>query len=207
MGTRNLTVVKANNKVKVAQYGQWDGYPEGVGQDIVDFLTSNTNNLDELKRRILEIKEITEDEHRSRWSEAGADPNSEFVSMDVSNKFKQLYPELSRDTSGGILLKHIMSRESDADPLRVKKDLNFGTDSLFCEWAYLLDLDENLLYVYEGFQEEPHDQGIFVKLEGYEDKSNEYYPCKPVAKFDISKDNLQERWKTWMESLNEEDDE
>jgi len=29
MGTRNLTIVTSNGKTKVAQYGQWDGYPGG----------------------------------------------------------------------------------------------------------------------------------------------------------------------------------
>jgi hypothetical protein len=32
MGTRNLTIVIADKKIKVAQYGQWDGYIEGNGK-------------------------------------------------------------------------------------------------------------------------------------------------------------------------------
>lgn len=31
MGTRNLTAVYLDGQYKVAQYGQWDGYPEGQG--------------------------------------------------------------------------------------------------------------------------------------------------------------------------------
>jgi len=38
MGTRNLTVVIYKGKPCIAQYGQWDGYPQGQGYTILDFL-------------------------------------------------------------------------------------------------------------------------------------------------------------------------
>ena len=38
MGTRNLTmVIDKRGDLKVAQYGQWDGYPEGWGVEILNF--------------------------------------------------------------------------------------------------------------------------------------------------------------------------
>lgn len=40
MGTRNLTVVINNGKPCIAQYGQWDGYPQGQGYTIFDFLSN-----------------------------------------------------------------------------------------------------------------------------------------------------------------------
>lgn len=38
MGTRNLTIVKLDGEYKVAQYGQWDGYPGGQGLRCLSFL-------------------------------------------------------------------------------------------------------------------------------------------------------------------------
>ena len=38
MGTRNLTTVIKNSETKVAQYGQWDGYPGGQGLTALKFL-------------------------------------------------------------------------------------------------------------------------------------------------------------------------
>ena len=31
MGTRNLTMVIQDQQTRIAQYGQWDGFPDGQG--------------------------------------------------------------------------------------------------------------------------------------------------------------------------------
>ena len=39
MGTRNLTkVIDKEGNIRVAQYGQFDGYPSGQGANIVGFI-------------------------------------------------------------------------------------------------------------------------------------------------------------------------
>ena len=38
MGTRHLICVVSDGDYKVAQYGQWDGYPSGQGAAILEFL-------------------------------------------------------------------------------------------------------------------------------------------------------------------------
>ena len=38
MGTRSLICVVKDKQYKLAQYNQWDGYPSGVGTEILDFL-------------------------------------------------------------------------------------------------------------------------------------------------------------------------
>ena len=55
MGTRNLTMVYLNGEYKVAQYGQWDGYPEATGCLILKFLTGV--KLDYFKKAIEKVKE------------------------------------------------------------------------------------------------------------------------------------------------------
>ena len=44
MGTRNLTIVYSNGEYKVAQYGQWDGYPEGLGVQLLKYLREYLRN-------------------------------------------------------------------------------------------------------------------------------------------------------------------
>ena len=48
MGTRNLTMVYSNGNYKVVQYGQFDGYPSGLGVQVLSFLKGgNVNGLRE----------------------------------------------------------------------------------------------------------------------------------------------------------------
>ena len=63
MGTRNLTIAVMDGKTRVAQYGQWDGYPEGQGTTILEFLKSA--DLDLFKKK-LETTAFVDDEKQER---------------------------------------------------------------------------------------------------------------------------------------------
>ena len=64
MGTRHLTIVKQNGEVKVAQYGQWDGYPDGVGTDIVNFLHEirSPEMMERFRRRVALCRWATQED-------------------------------------------------------------------------------------------------------------------------------------------------
>lgn len=55
MGTRNLTMVIQDHETKIAQYGQWDGYPEGQGLTILSFLEEK-ENMQKLKELLSKIR-------------------------------------------------------------------------------------------------------------------------------------------------------
>lgn len=133
MGTRNSTLVKLNGEIKVAQYGQWDGYPTGQGQTVADFIKSV--DLKDFKKKVAAVKPISDEKVHDYWKQCGAD-NSGFVSMDVADKFKELHPELSRDTGAGIL-----QLIADGKATEVQLDKEFKDDGLFCEYWYEIDLD------------------------------------------------------------------
>lgn len=67
MGTRNLTLVQYNNEIKVAQYGQWDGYPAGAGTKIFNFCSSN-QNLNNLRNRLKNIRFLTDEEENEIYN-------------------------------------------------------------------------------------------------------------------------------------------
>lgn len=43
MGTRHIIKVLKNGKTWISQYGQWDGYPTGQGEDVIAFLKSGNS--------------------------------------------------------------------------------------------------------------------------------------------------------------------
>lgn len=51
MGTRNLTCVVSNERYKVANYGQWDGYPSGLGISLLKFLNEDID-LNKFKEKV-----------------------------------------------------------------------------------------------------------------------------------------------------------
>ena len=52
MGTRHLICVVKDGEFKVAQYGQWDGYFSGQGQNILNFLRDDSFNLSHFKEQL-----------------------------------------------------------------------------------------------------------------------------------------------------------
>lgn len=166
MGTRHLIAVQYNGKYKVAQYGQWDGYPSGQGTEVLEFLRSV--NLEEFKKKVKAL----------RWAKKGmVEKEIEKVSargdgwmtMEESNAFKFAHPEWHRDTSAEIL-PLIMKR----DKLYLQNSITFAGDGLFCEWAYVIDLDAEVFEVYSGFHKGPLPAN--GRFEKYDDPTSEYRP-------------------------------
>ncbi|KAK4893018.1 hypothetical protein LTR27_008555 [Elasticomyces elasticus] len=58
-------------------------------------------------------------------------------------------PSVHRDTSAWIL--HLVADATE--PVPIVKETKFIADTLFCEWAYVVDLDTETLEVYSGIQE------------------------------------------------------
>lgn len=184
MGTRNLTMVVCDGKMKVAQYGQWDGYPDGQGVTILNFL-SNKENITKLKDKLKCVR-FLEPKGKDKELVESYDKNAPVWSNDPDNRTEEqkswFENYINRDIAGEILEKIANSERSE---IILRDHSGFIKDSLFCEWAYLVDLDKNTFEVYEGYQKEklPEDQRFY----SVETKDG-YYPCKMVQTFNL--DNL-----------------
>lgn len=160
MGTRNLTCVVKNGEYKVAQYGQWDGYLEGQGMTILNFLKNV--DLESFNQFLENVSFLT---------------NEEIATLDNTD-WKATYPYLSRDY-GGKILNEIMDREGN---VKLVDDSEFGKDSLFCEYAYVVNLDDMTFEVYTGFVGEKDQQSNRFYLEK---PDRGYYGCKLLKVFDL----------------------
>ena len=101
MGTRHLICIVQDSEFKLANYGQWDGYPSGQGENILKFLKKEFN-IDSFKDKVKSLKTITPEELDSVYVECGAKPKSQFISMDVSDKVNKKYPQLTRECGSNI---------------------------------------------------------------------------------------------------------
>jgi hypothetical protein len=187
MGTRNLTVVFSDGEYKVAQYGQWDGYPDGQGATALEFCQKHLATAYQrqlFKEKLEACRFITEEEHDNLWKRQGLPEHQEvggmkFSSCNDANHFREVYPSLSRDTGAGIL-ELILNAKAEV-PLT--NSIEFAGDSLFCEWAYIIDLDKEALEVYKGFNKtslEPEERFAYLKGE------DKYYPIRHLISFSLN---------------------
>lgn len=175
MGTRNLTIVYKDGDYKVAQYGQWDGYPEGLGVNILKFL--HDTNMDDFKYKLNKVSFLSKDENEKLNSYIEGR-----ISENPNYEWTKEFPELSRD-AGGDILKIILKEEEN---IKLDNYLNFAADSLFCEYAYVIDLDKNTFEVYEGFIKTPlsEEDRFYFLQERRRDET--YYPVKLVKSYALN---------------------
>ena len=175
MGTRNLTAVKKGGQYKVAQYGQWDGYPSGQGSTILSFLHTlkDKANMDLFLAKIDQLTFATD---------ADIESINQRIKSDNISDWSSVWPELSRDT-GGEILSLIMQSEQ---PLKLRDEIKFAADSLFCEYAYVVDFDTNTFEIFMGFNEKPLQEGDRFYGMTREGRQNEYHPVRLVKSYQIS---------------------
>ena len=143
MGTRHLIRVIENGEIKVAQYGQWDGYPEGQGVTALEIL-SHPELQARLRQNLSKVRWATEDDYKS-VREALDLSEDGWMTIEQGNLYNAVVPHLSRDT-GAEILRIIAKTNRPELPLGDSRD--FIEDGLFCEWAYTVDFDKNTFEVW-----------------------------------------------------------
>lgn len=166
MGTRGCYGLRMNGIDKLT-YNHHDSYPDWLGSNMVEFIQSTT---------IEEMKDIFE---KIVLVQEGADmpSDSELVEWKLtglvgSEKFD--WYSFLREYQGDL------SYYKEKRAKYMIDNNNFIKQSLFCEWAYIVNLDEEVLEVYKGFQESPSNSRY-----GDKKTDNSYYPCKLIATYPL----------------------
>jgi len=208
MGTRNLTVVRYKNKYRIAQYGQFDGYPAGQGMTVLTFLKKA--NLDKFKNNLekvvfvknndtayenklneaIDLYNYIEEEVRKLEPELDYKQRKRKIFKHLSPELKFLYLISTRNT-GADILNVIASAPEKIKKIKLYNLIDFAYNSLFCRWAYVIDLDKNSFEIYKGSVTEPLDptERFYRKRKPkpeYEDDTI-YYPVKLLKSYSLDK--------------------
>lgn len=189
MGTRGLFGLRKNN-IDKCSYNHYDSYPSWLGEEMIEYI--QTHSIDEMNNLYDKLIMVDEDFRTSEFTEEQKEKYKNF--MQKNNFFSHQIGkiETSEDITmyqflhefQGLLKKYDEFPEID---LMVEYG-SFIKNSLFCEYGYIINLDENILEIWEGFQKKPQKNNRYgcEKWEGY-------YPCRLLKKIkikDIKKDNF-----------------
>ncbi len=144
MGTRHLqTVIDKHGNLKLSQYGQWDGYPDGQGIDILNFLREC--DMEKYSQEVSKLREITE---------------SEAKEVEKIENWPEKYPFLSRDCGADI---HSLIQNGQVPYVRMisKEEAN-----KWCEGFYCINLKER---TFESNFDEEHSVHSLDNLPSEED--------------------------------------
>ena len=159
MGTRNLTIIFDEGEVKLAKYCQWDGYPDGQGLTALSAVNQHGNRI---RENLHLIQEATEADIQSairaahEACEEEYEEDSPYMGWEVGRAMTRLTPLLTRD-SGTIVLEHIANATEQIVIQNMDDWQSFAEDSLFCEWIWLINFDEQRLEAYGSRDVIPED--------------------------------------------------
>ena len=182
MGTRNLTCVYLDGEYKVAQYGQWDGYPSGQGVTCLNFLREKMDE-ESFKAKLRTMSFASTDYIQGVYDALRA--RDGFILPFRLSSMEQLFPQFHRDTAADVL-EIIQAR----DVQYLENAISFAADSLFCEWTYVIDFDKRTFEVYEGFNQTPlteDDRFFFLEEKSHMEHrgDDQYHPVKLVKAWNL----------------------
>lgn len=161
MGTRSLVIVIKNRVVKLAQYGQFDGYPEGQGLGIIETLQGK---LAAFSDALDKLHFITKEEEQAIYK------SKDEAAINALHDGYKVFPYILDGSVTGVV-----------------DNYQFAAESLWCEWCYVLDFDRDTLEVYKGFNRKeltPEDR--FYPLEKFRDTSTPFHPVKLLCEFKLN---------------------
>lgn len=147
MGTRGAIGFKVCGKYKIT-YNHFDSYPDGLGEEVVKFVEDvrSKGDIGKFRKNAEKVRLVTDDtpptqEDIEKYEKLG------LLNENVSNQTKKEWYCLLREAQGANTLELVRGGKLG----HMIDNFKFLEDSLFCEYAYIVNLDDNRLEFYEGF--------------------------------------------------------
>jgi len=186
MGTRGIYGFYKDGVDKLT-YNHLDSYPSCLGASIVDFI--KTTSIDELNQIFDKITLV----------DGNSKPTEEQIKECIN--IEELYLSKNEDKNYDW---YWLLRNSQGDLNIYKGNLKymidnkgFIKDSLFCEWGYIINLDDNILEIYRGLITSRNSRNNrYWTL-----KHNGYCACEIIKTFPLN--NIPDNWLEILEPSEE----
>jgi hypothetical protein len=168
MGTRGLVGWKIDGEYH-GTYCHWDSYPSGLGRDVSSWIHGNLKTDEDINDFKEKLTNLTYVKESDQASEDLQERYKKYADISVAEKSLSSWYCLLRDLQGVGYLQEIK-----AGNLKHAVDGIAGIrDSLFCEYAYILNMDDKAFSFFEGHQTSSQIGNPF----GTDANSDGYYPC------------------------------
>ena len=197
MGTRGAVGFVVGNKIKVS-YNHFDSYPEGLGKDVVEFLrkVQTDKGLDTLKANAEKLVLVDQE---NKPTPALIKKYIKYADEGVASQSLKDWYCLLRNAQGVEGLSEVYQGNLE----HMIDSNSFLKDSLFCEYAYIVDVDKMQLDLFVGFQREAQDGPNPI---GKEPNDDGYYPVRYLGSIDLTQpipDDWDKPFKDWEKKKEE----
>lgn len=200
MGTRGLNGFISQGETK-ASYNHFDSYPENLGKDMLLFIlrVNKEKGWDKLTKKIANLKMIDEE---SKPTEKDIQRYTELGYYDPRVGGKSVEPtwyQLLRQTQGVKWMDEVYDNFQE----HAIDNQDFIKDSLFCEHAYLINLDKMELEYWKGFQHKPQKgnrYGTKAPAPSYKG-ADSYYPCALMGTFQLGDITSQKKVAVYLKKM------
>lgn len=172
MGTRGCYGYRIKGKDKVT-YNHMDSYPSELGYSVLSYVhNTSTEKMLEVAKKIKLVKS------NSKPTKKQIKECEKFANLGVgTGKIDEWYC-LLRNAQGELGVFEDIPYMIDSH--------NFLADSLFYEWAYIVNLDTKKVEIYKGFNKNPKASGRYAMLkDGDAIDSEQYYGVALVEEIAI----------------------
>jgi len=150
MGNRGAYGFRIDGQEKVT-YEHGQSYPESLGKKVLLYLAKTP--IDQIKQVAKKI--ILVNEHEDKPTIEQIEKYKKYSNLEIGENRLDCWRNLLYYTRSNLSLYHL-------DVEHMIDYSWFLGDSLFCEWGYIINLDNETLEVYVGFNKNPNAHGRYA---------------------------------------------